>query len=110
MFVGATGTLLAPWIRGISTDRREFVATHAAAMFFVHTLKAVVFGILGFEFYDYLPLLAAMIAMSFFGNWIGVRALNKMPEAVFTRVFQIALTLLALRLLWSAADKAGYLS
>ena len=109
MFVGATGTLLAPWVRGVSKDRRAFVATHAAIMFFVHVLKVVVFGVLGFAFLDYLPLLAAMLAASFAGNWIGARLLNRMPEALFTRVFQVVLTLLALRLLWSAAAKAGYL-
>ena len=107
MFVGATGTLLAPWVRGVSDDRRVFVATHAAIMMFVHVLKVVVFGILGFAFFDYLPLLAAMIGMSFVGNWIGVKLLNRMPERIFRRVFQITLTLLALRLLWSAAGDAG---
>lgn len=107
MFVGATGTLLAPWVRGVSDDRRVFVATHAAIMIFIHLLKVIVFGILGFAFFEYIPLLAAMIAMSFAGNWVGVRLLNRMPEHVFRRVFQIVITLLALRLLWSSAKDLG---
>jgi hypothetical protein len=32
-----------------------------------------------------------------------------MEEAVFRRIFQIVLILLSLRLLWGAADKAGYI-
>ena len=102
MFVGATGTILAPWVRGVSEDRRVFVATHAAIMLFIHGLKILVFGILGFAFLEYLPLMTAMVAMSFVGNWAGVTLLNRMPEELFRRVFQIVLTLLALRLLWSA--------
>ncbi len=107
MFVGATGTLLAPWVRGVSPDRRIFVATHAAIMLFIHVLKIVVFSILGFAFFEYIPLLAAMIAMSFAGNWVGVNLLDRMPEHVFRRVFQVVLTLLALRLLWSAGEGFG---
>ena len=102
MFVGATGTLLAPWVRGVSKDRRVFVATHAAIMLFIHGLKVLVFGVLGFAFLEYLPLMTAMVAMTFVGNWIGVTLLNRMPEELFRRIFQVVLTLLALRLLWSA--------
>ena len=109
MFVGATGTLLAPWVRGVSDDRREFVATHAAIMLFLHGLKVVVFVFLGFNFFDYLPLMVCMVAMSFFGNWVGVSLLNRMREEVFRQIFQIALTILSIRLIWSAAAKGGYL-
>lgn len=107
MFVGATGTILAPWVRGVSEDRRVFVATHAAIMLFVHGLKVLVFGLLGFAFIEYLPLMTAMAAMSFVGNRVGVTLLNRMPEELFRRIFQIVLTLLALRLLWSALEPAG---
>ena len=109
MFIGATGTILAPWVRGVSEDRRIFVATHSCIMMFIHGLKVIVFGFLGFEFFTYLPLMAAMVTAGFLGNWIGFKLLDRMQEDVFRRVFQIALLALSLRLLWSAADKAGYL-
>jgi uncharacterized membrane protein YfcA len=107
MFIGATGSLLAPWVRGVSEDRREFVATLACIMMFVHGLKAVVFGFLGFAFMTYLPLMAAMVAAGFVGNWLGFKLLTVMREDVFKRLFQIALTVLSIRLLWSAAEKSG---
>jgi uncharacterized protein len=109
MFVGATGSLLSPFVAGVSPDRRVFVATLAAMMIMVHGLKVVTFGLLGFAFAAYLPLLAAMIAAGYFGNWAGKHLLDRMPEALFRRIFQIALTLLAVRLLYAAATKAGYL-
>ena len=109
MFIGATGSVLAPWVRGVSDDRRVFVATHACIMIFIHGLKAIVFAWLGFQFFAYLPLMLAMIAAGFLGNWIGLRLLDRMHEEMFRRIFQIALSLLSIRLLWSAADGFGLL-
>ena len=51
-----------------------------------------------------------MIAASFIGNWIGRHVLETMPEALFRRIFQVVLTLLSLRLLYSAARDAGLLT
>ena len=46
---------------------------------------------------------ALMIAGTVLGNWIGRRALDRMPERMFRTVFQLLLCLLALRLLLGAA-------
>lgn len=109
MFIGATGTILAPWVRGVSDDRRIFVATHSCIMMFIHGLKVIVFVVLGFEFFAYLPLMVAMVTAGFGGNWVGFKLLDVMEEATFRRIFQAVLILLSIRLLWSAATKAGYL-
>ena len=109
MFIGATGTILSPWVRGVSDDRRVFVATLAAIIMFIHGLKVVVFAVLGFQFFTYLPLMAAMVTAGFLGNWIGFKLLNRMNEELFRRVFQIMLVVLSLRLLWAAAVRAGYI-
>ena len=109
MFIGATGTILAPWVRGVSEDRRIFVATHSCIMIFVHGLKVIVFGVLGFEFLTYLPLMATMVLAGFFGNWVGFKLLNIMDEDIFRRVFQIVLIILSLRLLYSALIHSGYI-
>ena len=109
MFIGATGTILAPWVRGVSDDRRIFVATHSCIMMFIHGLKVIVFVVLGFEFFAYLPLMATMVTAGFLGNWIGFKLLDVMEEELFRRVFQVVLILLSLRLLWGAADNAGYI-
>lgn len=109
MFIGATGTILAPWVRGVSDDRRIFVATHSCIMMFIHGLKVIVFVVLGFEFFAYLPLMATMVTAGFLGNWIGFKLLNVMEEQLFRRVFQVVLVLLSLRLLWGAANNAGYI-
>jgi len=107
MFVSATGTLIAPFVMGASSDRRNYAATFAALMTIVHTAKVVAFGLLGVALWAYVPLMAAMIAAAALGNWVGSRVLTRMPERGFRLVFQLLLTLLSLRLLWRAARDAG---
>lgn len=107
MFVGATGTILSPFIRAASRDRHEYVATIAVLMALVHGLKAAVFGMLGFVFAAYLPLMLAMIATASLGNVFGRSVLKRMPERLFQRVFQIVLTLLSLRLFYAGLSNAG---
>ena len=107
MFVGATGTALAPFIAAANPDRRVYVATNSVLMSIVHGFKVVVFGVLGFAFAAYMPLILAMLIAAFFGNVFGQRVLERMPEKVFRRVFQIVLTLLAIRLLYAGIEKSG---
>lgn len=109
MFVGATGTLLAPFIRAATSGRHEYLATHAVLMVLLHGLKLAAFISLGFSFGAYLPLLVVMIGTSALGNVFGQSVLNKLSEKLFHRIFQVALTLLSLRLLYSGLSGLGYL-
>lgn len=101
MVVGATGPLVAVFIKGLA-DRRELVATHAMLMTLQNTFKIVVFVALGFAFAEYLPLILAMVAFGFLGTAIGSRLLVKVPEAAFRWGFKIILSLVALDLLRGA--------
>jgi uncharacterized membrane protein YfcA len=92
MFFGATGP-----------TRQAQVATHAALMTIQHTLKVVVFGLFGFAFAGYMPLVAAMIAAGFLGTMAGGRILMKLEDRTFQVAFTAILTVLALRLVWSGA-------
>jgi uncharacterized protein len=102
MVVGATGPLVAIFIKGLA-DRRQLVATHAMLMTLQNVLKVAVFVALGFAFGAFLPLIAAMIATGFLGTAIGSRLLVKVPESAFRWGFKIVLTLVALDILREAA-------
>lgn len=105
MFVGATGALVSPVLaRFMENDRKGLVATHAAVMVVQHGLKIVVFGLAGFAFGQWLPLVAAMIASGFLGTLFGTRLLERMPEERFRRWFRVLITALALNLLWQGLD------
>lgn len=101
MVVGATGPLVAIFIKGLA-DRRQLVATHAMLMTLQNVMKIVVFVALGFAFAAYLPLIAAMIATGFLGTAIGSRLLVKVPESAFRWGFKIVLTVVALDILREA--------
>ncbi len=109
MFVSATGTLVAPFIASAAPDRRNYAATFGALMSVVHTIKLIAFGLLGVAIGAYLPLVAAMVATSAAGTVVGARVLDHMPERWFRIVLQSLLTVLALRLIWVAVAKSGWL-
>jgi uncharacterized membrane protein YfcA len=108
VFVSATGTLVAPFVASAANDRRDQVATMGALMISVHVLKLVAFSFIGFSVWPYAVLIGAMIATGAAGNWIGEIALNYTTEQRFRMIFQIVLTILALRLLWRALADAGW--
>lgn len=107
VFISATGTMLSPFIARASPDRRNHAATMAALMCMVHIAKLIAFGVVGVAVGVYAPLMAAMIVGGTLGNWVGAKALHRMPERAFRVVFQVLLTALALRMLWRAAVEYG---
>jgi len=108
LFVGATGPLVAAFIKQIHQDRFKTVATFASAMTLQHAPKALVFGAAGFIFTDWALFILAMVACGFAGTWLGLRLLKSMTNRWFSRAFNLVLTLLALRLLWQSALSAGW--
>jgi uncharacterized membrane protein YfcA len=102
MFVGATGVLVAPFVASASPNRRNHAVTLTALMSISYVIRIATFGLLGVSLTTYIPLIVVMIGTAAIGNWIGGRTLNRLPEHLFRRGFQIVLTLLALRLLWVA--------
>jgi uncharacterized membrane protein YfcA len=102
MFVGATGPLVNAIFGRSFDDRGQLVANAALAMSIQHGLKVAAFGALGFAFWRWVPVIAAMIATGYLGTLTGARILSGMSERAFRRVFTFALTLLALDLIRSA--------
>lgn len=103
MFFGATGPFVAATLAARLPDRQAYVGTHAACMTAQHGLKIVVFGVLGFAFAPWLPLIVAMVATGFAGTVVGTRLLHVLPEQLFRTALKAVLTLLAFNLLLSAA-------
>jgi uncharacterized membrane protein YfcA len=105
MFVGATGPLIAPFVGASSDDRKVVVATHAMLMTFQHGFKCIAFGIVGFAFWPYLGLLVGMLVFGFLGTVCGRHVLLRMKEDIFRTGFKIVLTILAMRLGYTAVSK-----
>jgi uncharacterized membrane protein YfcA len=101
MVVGATGPLVATFIKGLA-DRRQLVATHATLMTIQNAFKVLAFTALGFAFADYLPLIVAMVGFGFAGTAIGSQLLVRVPEHIFRYGFKVVLSLVALDLIREA--------
>jgi len=106
MFVGATGPLIMPFASAACKKREAVVATHAMLMSIQHSLKLIAFGLLGFTFAPYIPLLVALIAFGFIGTFIGKYALNRLPERLFRIAMKTIVTVIAFHLLFDATSNA----
>ncbi len=103
LFVGATGPLVAAFVkRQQQSERFTTIGTFAAAMCLQHAPKALIYGAAGFVFADWLGLILLMVAAGVVGTWAGLQLLHRLSNKGFTLVFNLLLTLLALRLIWQA--------
>ncbi|QID18299.1 sulfite exporter TauE/SafE family protein [Nitrogeniibacter mangrovi] len=102
LFAGATGPLVAAFIKQIHADRFRTVATFAAAMSMQNVLKISVFSHAGFDLWPWMPLWAAMVASGAVGTWFGLHVLRRLPDHHFRLLFNLVLSALALRLIWQA--------
>lgn len=102
MIVGATGPLVAGLLSARGLVKQALVATHATCMVVQHGLKIIAFGLIGFSYAQWAPLLAAMIATGALGSLAGTIALDRLPEPIFRRAFKITMTLLALHIIYGA--------
>ncbi|RUT30977.1 sulfite exporter TauE/SafE family protein [Arsenicitalea aurantiaca] len=101
MLVGAVGPLIAMFFRGLA-DRRQLVATQAAAMTLQNTFKVIVFIAIGFAFADFVPLVLAMILAGLGGTALGGMLLMRVPDRAFRIGFKIVVTIVGLDLLRGA--------
>lgn len=102
MFVSATGMIVGPFVASASPERRNHVATMSALMTISHICKISAFAAVGLALSPFLPLIVAMMAGAALGNRVGERHLGRMNEGWFRQIFKAAMTILALRLIWTA--------
>lgn len=104
MFVGATGPFVAVHVKSLELQRFSHVATHGALMTVQHLLKVVVFGMLGFAFGAWLPVMGGLIAAGALGTYAGRVMLHSMSDLDFHRVLKVILFVIAARLIWTGAS------
>ncbi|AQQ01875.1 hypothetical protein B0W48_20095 [Pseudoalteromonas aliena] len=100
MFIGASGPLVGSCLHMSNYSKMRFTATFSSIMSTQHLFKAGVYGVVGFSFWQWLPLVGAMILSGAIGTWLGIRLLNHIPTDKFKCIFKYILTLLALQLAW----------
>jgi uncharacterized membrane protein YfcA len=105
--IGATGPLLAPFFLNLGLTRFALIGTKAFCQMLGHLAKIAIFGVVGFSFGSYLPLLLGLWAMVVVGTWTGSQLLNRVDEVAFTWLYKGVLTLIALRLIFVALETSA---
>ena len=104
MFFGATGNFIAAMVKSMQLDPLPHVATHSVMMTIQHLIKVIVFGILGFNFTSYVPIIAGMLVSGFVGTFVGKQFLVKSGNTYFKLILNAILLFVAAHLIWTGAN------
>jgi uncharacterized protein len=99
LFIGVAGPLNMPFLLRENLGRDRTVITHSVQMTFMHLMKVITFGLLGFAFAPYWQLVIGMTAGAILGSWVGTKVRAYVPENVFRHGVRILITVLAVRML-----------
>ena len=103
LFVGASGPFMTAILSKVPHfSRLALIATAGACMTLQHSGKVLIFGLGGFDYASWLPLMAAALVAGFAGTLLGTRLLKRLDEAVFRQALKWVLSALALWLVMLA--------
>jgi uncharacterized membrane protein YfcA len=102
ILVGSTGHLTMPRLLKEISDRDGIVATSGMFMSLSHGLKLLAYGIIGFKFNQYSVILAYMVAGALIGSFVGTLLRRQISNRWFSQILKILLTVMALRMIYSA--------
>ena len=100
MLVGATGPMSQAALIARDLKRDALVVSSALMTSVTHTVKVILFALLGFSFASYWQLILGMSVAVIVGALLGTRLRYRIPEALFRRILKWALTLLAVRMIY----------
>ena len=99
VFIGAAGPLIAPFFIGRDLTKQNIIATKAACQVMGHLGKMPIFIIFfGVDYLQQWPVLLPLVIAVYFGTRIGKKFLGSLSADLFNKLFKIALTLIAMRL------------
>ena len=97
--IGAPGPFLAPAFRTVTPDHVSFVATFSVVQTINHTVKVAVFTVAGFAWSEHIAMIGVAAAGVFVGTRAGTRYIRRLDPVMLGRLFQLAATAGAIRLL-----------
>lgn len=104
IFFGATGPFVSALIKSRGWSKAVYMGTFSGCMTVQNSLKTVAFLGTGFDYVPWIVLMAGMVASGYAGTHVGTHFLNKVSEETFSRIFKYAVSLIALRLIWSGLN------
>jgi uncharacterized membrane protein YfcA len=99
LIVGATGPLTQNILLKHLQNKDQIIATGAIFMSISHLSKLVVFGIIGFQFFDYSLILILMCIGAIVGSYIGSKARRIINNQMYLTLIKYLLSLLAIKMI-----------
>jgi uncharacterized membrane protein YfcA len=99
LIVGAAGPLTQNILLKKLHDKDQIIATGAILMSISHILKIAVFGIIGFQFSEYLLTLILMSGGAILGSYIGFKTRRKIDNKIYRLIIKYLLSLLAIKMI-----------
>jgi uncharacterized membrane protein YfcA len=99
LFIGGVAALIAVAIDQKDADHGKVIATMTASLIYQHSVKVVIFGLLGFSFAAYADLMIAMFLAAIAGTWVGKKILVSVRQDIIKLIFKILVTALGLKVL-----------
>lgn len=95
LLLGATGPLNIPFLLRKKLNRDSVIATQSLLNTIIHFIKIATYGLLGFSFVKYIPLVVGMICSVSLGSYYGTKFRNRIPEQLSHRLFKALITALS---------------
>lgn len=99
LIVGATGPLTNNILLKRLQDKDQIIATGAVFMSISHLAKIVVFGLIGFQFGQYLLTVIIMSLGAILGSFIGSKVRKKVDNKLYLNLIKYLLSLLAIKMI-----------
>lgn len=99
MIIGATGPLANAVLYNLGLSKNQIVASNAVIMSVSHLVKVALYMIIGVNLLDSFWALTCLGIMAITGSKLGTLLRHKVSEAHFMALFEVILSLLALRMI-----------
>ena len=99
IFFGAIGPFIAPFFVRKDVIKEELVATKATCQAITHIIKIPMFGFIGANVLVHWNILLYLCVAVIVGTIVGKNMLSKMSEKTFKKIFNVLLTIIALRII-----------
>ena len=99
IFFGAIGPFIATFFVRKDVIKEELVATKATCQAITHIIKIPLFGFIGANVLVHWNILLYLCLAVIVGTMVGKNMLNKMSDTTFKKIFNVLLTIVALRII-----------
>jgi len=99
IFFGAIGPFIATFFVRKDVIKEELVATKATCQAITHIIKIPLFGFIGANVLVHWNILLYLCLAVIIGTIVGKNMLNKMSDTTFKKIFNLLLTIVALRII-----------